>query len=275
MKVGFIGTGSMGGLLIDSFLRSGALYPQHISASNRSPLKLAQLAARHPGVQVASSNIEVAKDAHIIFLCVKPLHFITVIEEIKDVLTSDQIVVSITSPVQISHLEGLIPAKVAKIIPSITHAVHSGASLCMYSQRIKPEDRLLLQQLMSSVGTPVSIVESHTRIASDISSCGPAFISFILEQWINSAAELTGIDKDTAAKLGAEMLLGTGRLLTEGGFTLDELQRRVSVPGGITEEGISLLREALNGVFPRLIQVTHNKYKEDLNKLNQIFHNPI
>lgn len=40
MKVGFIGTGSMGSLLIDTFLRSGALEPCDVMASNRSPGRL-------------------------------------------------------------------------------------------------------------------------------------------------------------------------------------------------------------------------------------------
>ena len=37
MKVGFIGTGSMGSLLIDAFIQSGALLPEQIRVSNRSP----------------------------------------------------------------------------------------------------------------------------------------------------------------------------------------------------------------------------------------------
>ena len=38
MKVGFIGT-AMGSLLIDAFIQSGALLPEQIRVSNRSPEK--------------------------------------------------------------------------------------------------------------------------------------------------------------------------------------------------------------------------------------------
>ncbi|MMZ67249.1 Pyrroline-5-carboxylate reductase [compost metagenome] len=115
------------------------------------------------------------------------------------------------------------------------------------------------------------IAEHQIRIASDISSCGPAFISFILQQWAKSAAELTDISEQNALRLGAEMLLGTGKLLTEGGFTPEELQRRVAVPGGITAEGITVLRDSLQGVFSSLIRATHDKYDEDLDKLSHLF----
>ncbi|GGF83574.1 late competence protein ComER [Paenibacillus aceti] len=271
MKVAFIGTGSMGGLLIEAFLRSGALHQSFICISNRSQQKAEQIAGRHPGVRVVTSNVDAARESQIIFLCVKPLDFPGVLSEIKDVLTEGQIIVSITSPVQIEMLERAVPSRIAKIVPSITHSVQSGASLCIYGSRIQPEDRLLLEQLMSSISTPLMIKESQTRIASDISSCGPAFIAFILQRWAETAAEMTSIDRADAISLGAQMLLGTGKLLTEGGLSPEELQRRVAVPGGITAEGIAILDLGLQDVFSKLIDATHQKYNEDLDKLDILF----
>ncbi|GIO35985.1 pyrroline-5-carboxylate reductase [Paenibacillus antibioticophila] len=271
MKVAFIGTGSMGSLLIEAFLRSGALHPHFIYASNRSREKADGLAKRYPGLRAVSSNVEAAAGSQIIFLCVRPLDYPLILAEIADVLDENQIVVSITSPVQIEMLEGRIPCKIAKIIPSITHSALSGASLCIYGQRILPEDRLLLEQLMSSISEPVVIDESETRIASDISSCGPAFIAFILQEWAEAAARHTGLEYHHAIRLGAEMLHGTGKLLTGGGFSPEELQRRVAVPGGVTAEGIAVLSARLQHVFSALIETTHRKFEEDLSKLDQSF----
>jgi competence protein ComER len=272
MKVAFIGTGSMGSLLIDAFLRSGALLPHNICASNRSPYKTKWLVQRHPGLLVYGSNAEAAQGSKIVFLCVKPLDYPDVIAEIRDVLDDKQIVVSITSPVQIETLEEALPSKIAKIIPSVTHSVHSGASLCIYGKRIRPEDRLLLEQLMSSISKPITLKESETRIASDLSSCGPAFVAYMLQLWAESAAERTGIGYDEAIVLGSEMLLGTGKLLTDGGLSPEELIERVAVPGGVTAEGIAVLDSGLRGVFARLIETTHRKYDDDIGKLHVLFH---
>ncbi|MNB81091.1 Pyrroline-5-carboxylate reductase [compost metagenome] len=271
MKVGFIGTGSMGGLLIDAFLSSGGLLAGDVIASNRSRQKLDRLAQLHPGITLAGNNRETAASSDIVFLCVKPLEFKALTDEIGDCLGSGQIVVSITSPVQIHHLERVLPSKIAKIIPSITHSVFSGTSLCVLGSRLDDHDRELLLGLMSHIGNPVEISESHTRISSDFSSCGPAFLSLFLERWIEAAAAATGIDRRLAGILAGEMLLGTGRLLTEGEFTPGELQERVAVPGGITAEALSLLRYSLDGVFERLIDTTHRKYDEDLAKLDALF----
>lgn len=147
MKVGFIGTGSMGSLLIESFINSNALKPQQISASNRTHSKVTELARRYPGLHAAQSNRETAAESDVLFICVKPLESKAVTDEIRDVITEEQIVVSITSPVQIRILEHALKAKVSKIIPSITHQVGSGASLCIHGSRITEEDRTLLEEL--------------------------------------------------------------------------------------------------------------------------------
>lgn len=67
------------------------------------------------------------------------------------------------------------------------------------------------------------------------------------------------------------MLLGTGRLLTEGSFTPRELQERVAVRGGITAEALNHLHTSLEGVFERLITTTHDKYDEDVLRLDALF----
>lgn len=271
MKVGFIGTGSMGSLLIESFIHSGALGPQQISASNRTHSKVAELARRYPGLHAAQSNRETAAKSDILFICVKPLESKAVTDEIRNVMTGEQIVVSITSPVQVCILEHALKAKVSKIIPSITHQVGSGASLCIHGSRITEEDRSLLEELMSHISRPIRVKESYTRITSDFSSCGPAFLAFFMDQWIQAAVQATGIDRTELYALAGEMIIGTGKLLTEGRMTPAELQARVVVPGGITAEALALLDTSLHDVFPELIQVTHNKYEEDMQKIDVSF----
>lgn len=271
MNVGFIGTGSMGSILIDSLVRSGALRAEHVLASNRTREKAEKLAALHPGLRIADSNREVAESCRLIFLCIKPSEFVRVLKDIKPVLTSDQLIVSITSPVLIHHLEDAIPCKIAKIIPSITNDVLSGATLCIYGSRIEMEDRLLLERLTHCISRPIEVDESHTRISSDLTSCGPAFFSFLLQKFIDAAAEATGISHSEATQMASEMLLGTGTLLTTGGYTPETLQAKVAVPGGITQEGLRLMDREIKDVFHQLIAITHAKYEEDVDKVEEAF----
>ncbi|MNI10672.1 Pyrroline-5-carboxylate reductase [compost metagenome] len=271
MRAGFIGTGSMGSILIEAFIHSGVFSPEEIHASNRTFSKVERLAEVYPGLNAVRSNIEAVLDSDFIFLCVKPGEFKNVLEEIKTFVKPTQIVISITSPILIKHLESQLSAKISKIIPSITNYVWSGATLCIHGTRMLSKDKEILENLLAPISAPIRVSENHTRICSDISSCGPAFLAYFIQQFIQASVEETGISEEQATQLASEMTLGTGKLLTTGGFTPTTLQKRVSVPGGITAEGLRIMEESMEGMFIRLIQATHAKYEEDIEKSETLF----
>jgi competence protein ComER len=271
MKAGFIGTGSMGSILIEAFIHSGAFHPDQIIASNRTLSKVQRLSETYPGLQAAESNIEVVNASDFIFLCIKPSEYKLVLDEIKPYTQSSQIIVSITSPILLKHLENQLTAKIAKVIPSITNYVLSGATLCIHGDRMLPEDKELLENLLAHISTPIRVSENYTRISSDLSSCGPAFLSYFIQKFIDAAVEETGIPIEEATQLVSEMALGTGKLLTTGGFTPASLQKRVSVPGGITAEGLRIMEGEINTMFNKVIHATHAKYEEDIEKSEFLF----
>jgi len=270
MKVGFIGAGSMGSLLAVAFVEAGALLPSNITVSSRSPSKVAALAQRFPGLRSAGSNAETAREADLLFLCIKPGDFRDVLEDISPVVTSRQIIVSITSPVTIAQLEARLPCKIVKIIPSIVNAARSGATLVMWGSRLEPDEREKLLGLFGQISRPVEICEEKVRVASDISSCGPAFFAFLLEEFVNAAVCQTGIDREKAELLAVEMIMGTAKMLTEQGFTTQAIQKRVCVPGGITAVALEELKSRIQGAFPAIFQVTRAKFEEDLKKIRAL-----
>ena len=272
-NVGFIGTGTMGSILIDAFLRARTFVPEQVIIHNRTPQKAHVIASKHKGITVAVSNIEVARQAELLFLCVKPMEFQKVLDEIATSLHPSQTVVVITSPIQLAHLEAFIPCKLIKFIPSITNLAHSGACLLTYHPRISPAEQENYQKLFAQIGTPIQIPEAFTRVASDLSSCGPAFLSQIMEQLARAAVEVAGIPRQLADSLVIQMLEGTTKLLTQEGLTLKEIQERVSVPGGITEQGLNLLAEQMDGLFHQLFQITHAKFEEDVKNVQAILRN--
>ncbi len=269
--VGFIGIGTMGSMLIDAFLRAGTFLPEQVYIHNRTPRKAEQVAKKYPGMTVTSSNAAVARESTLLFLCVKPLEFPALLNEIASLLTPAKTVVIIASSVSLQQLEERIPCKLIKFIPSLTNLSHSGACLLTFHHRIAAEERNRWKQLFAAIGTPVEIDETHTRIASDLSSCGPAFLSLMLAQMATAATEEAGLPPPVAETLVIHMLEGTTRLLTQEGLSLQEIQRRIAVPGGITQQGLDLLTQHINGMFHRLFQTTYAKYVEDVQKVQTSF----
>lgn len=271
MRVGFIGTGSMGTILLEAFIASAALSPNQITASNRSRAKVLKLSERYPGLIAAENNMETVSESDIVFLCVKPLEFKKVLEEVRPYLREDHLVVSITSPILIDDLEKQANCKIAKVIPSITNSVGAGASLMMFGSRCQDEDRSLLSDLFGKISRPLEIQESHVRVSSDIVSCGPAFMSYLLQRFITAAVEETGVSQEEATFLTSQMIVGLGELISKGAFDLPTLQQRVCVPGGVTGAGIMAL-EDIGDLFNRVFQNTHKKYREDLKEVSHMFY---
>jgi competence protein ComER len=271
MKVGIIGTGNMGTILISAFIDSLAVRPSELMIINRTAQKAEALKRQHPDLRVGKSNSEVAAFSDVLFICVKPLEYYALIEHISPFLTNEKLVVSITSPISVEQLEELTPCSVARAIPSITNRALSGASLITYGKRCTPDQKKNLEQLMNCISTPVEIDQSITRVASDLSSCGPAFFSYLLQAYIDSAVEETEISKEQATYLVSEMVIGMGKLLEKEIYTLPTLLQKVCVKGGVTGEALKVFDAELGPLFNHVIERTHEKYDEDCDLVERQF----
>jgi len=263
MKIGVIGTGNMGTIIIESLIKASAIQPAQLFITNRTISKTELLKIVYPSLQIVDDARVVAERSDIIFICVKPLQIKPLLETIKDVLSPKQMLISITSPVSVHQLEAAINCKVARIIPSITNRALSGVSLFSFGKRLSNGDKQRLLSLFGEISTPIHIDETITRVASDISSCGPAFLSYLLEEMINGAVEATSISREQATHIMTEMTIGFGKLLEEDIYSLTTLREKVRVKGGVTGVGLDVLERQIGGRFTALYEATEQKFKED------------
>lgn len=264
-KLGFIGTGSMGSLLIEAFIKAGA--PEdHFHVTNRSLHKAKALQEKYRGIHIHQDALSIAKEAEWLFICTKPLEMVTVLDKLSAHIKPGQVIITITSPLQVEETELLVNNQeipVARFIPSIVNLSLTGPSLITFSERCTEGMRNDLRDLFSTISTPVLIDPSVTRVASDIASCGPAFISFLVERMIKGAVEERNIDEKTATAIAESMLIGYGELMKQKYFDLSSLQKRVTVPGGVTGVGLKVLNNETGDMFHKLFRETEKKYQED------------
>lgn len=268
MQVGFIGTGSMGSILIDALICSGALLPSQIIASNRTPSKAESLANRHAGLLTAPSNTDVVRASKLVMLCVKPLDYKQAIGQFAHELTADHVLITITSPVKLEQLEELVPCPVIRVIPSITNAALAGTTLLEFGKSVTEHLRNCIFTLFSQISHPVEVEDSFLRVAADLSSCGPAFISYVLQQMIQAATDETGISEEAATYLTTQMIIGFSELVKKDMFSLQTLEQRVCVPGGITGEGLIPLKQSIPGIFNQVFQRTQHKFAQDCQEVS-------
>ncbi|WP_175614901.1 late competence protein ComER [Piscibacillus halophilus] len=260
MKWGIIGTGNMGQVLLHALTSSHAVDQHDLYLYNRTFMKAYALKRQYQNVHVVQTVDSIVSECDIIFLCAKPKEIIEIATKLKDEVSEEQTIISITSSVSVEHLESILPCTVARMIPSITNRALSGVTLLTFPQHIKSDKKEIILQTCKHFSTPVEVEEEHVRIASDIVSCGPAFLSYILEEMIQSAIRKTGLPKEQATTLVEQMVIGYGKLFKENIYDFSSLKEKVMVKGGITGEGMVALEDSFINVFDHVFDATHDKF---------------
>jgi len=259
-RYGFIGTGSMGSMLIRKFIGTGRIAPRDITASSKTGISSRALAEK-TGIAAAPSNTAVAREAGVLFLCVKPVEVNGVLDEVWGVLPPGALVVSIAGGItlaDLAHRAGL-HARVARVIPAVTAEQEAGVSLVAFGRGVTPEDRTLVLSLFNAVGTAVETEEKNLDLYADLTSCAPAFIAAMMREYAAAAVRTGGVEPAVAEFLVQKTLAGTARLLEDNGTGFDEVIRRVATQGGITEEGVKVLDARLPAVFDEVLRATERK----------------
>ncbi|WP_321505775.1 pyrroline-5-carboxylate reductase [uncultured Methanoregula sp.] len=262
IRYGFIGTGSMGGMLIRQFIHSGLVKAEKITACSRQG-RSAQAVAGEMGIAVKDSPRDVARDSDVLFICVRPFDVGGVIQEIRDLLSDRTLLVSVAGCVTLQNLAGWAGPGVrcVRILPSVTAEEQAGISLVAWGQGVTDADRELIFSLFSAIGNPVEIEERHFEIYGDLTSCAPALFAAMMQEFASAAVRKEGVPPALAEFLVQQTLIGTSWLLDQDDTGFEELIGRVATKGGITEEGVKVLRNRLPAVYDELLDVTLAKHE--------------
>ena len=262
IKVGLIGYGSMGSMLVGSLIRSGRISPEEMIVSTATKSKLPEIKRLWGDIHVAGDNGEVARRAKYIFNCVKPLQVKDVLLEIRPYITPDTNIISIAGSVPMKFIEKVSGAKVTKLTPSLTSEVLDGISLVCHSASVSAEEREYIETLLGGISTVMKVKEEDLELAAELTSCMPGFIAAIFRNLVDSAMrQESGLGRKEAEEMVMRTLYGTAKLFIEKNMGFDRMIERVATKGGITEEGVNVFDEMLPEVFDEMFRRTLAKRK--------------
>ena len=117
-KIGFIGAGNMGGAILGGIVNSGIIDNEHVIASAKSDKTLERIKNEYK-VNVTKDSKEVARFADLIVVAVKPNVYDEVLEEIKDEIDKEKIVITIAAGKTIESVQKIIGTdkKITAFIP--------------------------------------------------------------------------------------------------------------------------------------------------------------
>jgi pyrroline-5-carboxylate reductase len=258
-EFGLIGYGSMGSMLLNGFLSSGVLTEDQVIVSTRTKSKLYDIKKRLPRVTIADNNAAVAQQSKIVLLAVKPKDVKPVLDEIMGSLAKDAHLIFISAGVTISDVERIFYGKVSKVIPSMTMEMREGIALACHNDRVEDADAEKIEKLFGSISTVKRIEERNFEVAGDLTSCAPGLLATIAQEFVNAGLRHGSLTKEEARQMVIASFYGTAKLFAEKGMDFDEVISRVATPGGITEEGVKVLRNGLPATFDRVFDKTMSK----------------
>lgn len=254
MKIGIIGYGSMGKMLLWKFSGNAGIAKDDLLVANRTPEKLSEAKC----IATICDNTTLAGTADIVFVCVRPSDMKTVLSEISSSLKDDALLVTLNGSITFDMIAKLVNCRTAKVIPSLTAEIDRSQTIVCYNSLITDEDKTLLSGLLSSFGKVIELPENEVGMGSELVSCMPGFIASIFDVICNSAEGHTEIPKEQIVKMVLNTMSATGDLMLQKDLSFNDVVTRVATKGGITEEGTKVIYD----MFPSAADEMFNKTLE-------------
>lgn len=231
MKLGFIGAGNMSGAILDGVLKGGLLQAEQLWVSNRHEDKLERFARQ--GVHTTTDNCQVAREADLVILGIKPQMFGDALPQIAEQVRGKG-VLSISPGYSLAWLQEQLPGcHVMRAMPNTPLLVGKGCTALAQSGDVPEELFEAVKAVFSSAGEVFVVPEHLIDAVIAVAGSSPAYF-FRMADAMVSAGQSLGLAPDDALRMAALTMEGSARMLLESGKTAGELKRQVCSPGGTT-----------------------------------------
>ena len=242
VKVAVLGTGKMGGILLQGFLKNNLLGPDQVVATVQHADRAQALSAQF-GVEVSTDNLAAAQWADVILLGVKPVQVPALVDQVKSALPG-KTVLSFAASVTTAAIETAAACDLAVVraMPNTPAMIGAGVTALCAGRFCSPAQMAVAQRIFATVGRTVVVDEKHMDAVTGLSGSGPAFLYIIIEALAEAGVNV-GLPRDVATLLAAQTTLGSARMVLETGYHPALLKDQVTTPAGCTVDGILELEE--------------------------------
>ena len=300
MKIGVIGYGNMGSMIVNNILKLNLLLDdEELIVSNRHLNKFESLIEEYPeeNLNITSDNTEVATQCEKILISVETPQFKDVLDEITPFINEKTHIIYTCAGLNFNHIKQFFDGKLSLVIPTLASTVTSnnaisslsrrkGVTLIKHNKKVELEEKLFIEDIFNEfsyvkrIDDPIYYNEDDVVVPSNdpeleistiISSCGPAFIAKMIESFAQACDDMTNISKEEAEDMIVKTIVGTSLLKDDQSLSNDEIINKVDTKKGITQEGVDLLDKKMNKISKDLIKTLLNRYEEVNNDMNETY----
>jgi len=260
MKIAIIGAGNLGISIAEGILHSNGATTMHMTRRDLSGI---QDYEKYGNVVVTSDNREAVKASDILICCVQPAQFSAVLEETKDLLHENHLIVSTITGFSISQIEAIVgtSAAIVRSMPNTAIAVgNSMTCLCANETGQKKID--IAKAIFNRLGHTMEIQEELMQAATVICASGIAFWMRLIRATTQGAIQL-GFHAEEAQELAMHTCNGAASLLISTGNHPEEEIDKVTTPMGCTIEGLNEMEhEGLSSSLIKGVVASYQKISE-------------
>jgi pyrroline-5-carboxylate reductase len=256
---GFIGVGNMGTALLKATYKTFG--QDEVVYYDASKPKCSEIYKQF-NISPEKNNIAVVNNCKYLVLAIKPQYFSDVLEEIKGLITSEHIVISIAAGVSIDSIKSILGStiRIVRAMPNTPALISKGSTGVSFSSDIfMDNEKVHLDSFFRSFGKYDVFEESLMNAVTCASGSSPAYVYTFIEALADSVVSL-GIPRDKAYLLAAQSVMGAASMILETGEHPGVLKDQVCSPGGTTIAAIKALEE--NGFRNAIMKATDACYNK-------------
>ena len=243
MRIGFIGLGNMAKAIIGGMLDNKIVQAGDIIGTARTDETMEAVRTAY-GIEIGRSNAEVAAASDVLVLAVKPQFLWDVIQEIREAVSEDTLIISIAAGKTMEWIEAVFGRKIklVRCMPNTPALVGAGCTGVCVNENVSQEDADYSIRLMESFGRASLVPEHLMDAVGAVSGSSPAYVFMFIEAMAD-AAVAAGMPRKQAYESAAQAVYGSAKLVLESGRHPGELKDMVCSPAGTTIQGVRVLEE--------------------------------
>ncbi len=242
-KIGFIGGGNMGSAMIGGIIGAGVFKPENLYVSALHEQGLKKIKEKY-AVNVSTDNNVVAKECDIIVLSVKPNLYRIVIEEIKDKVKENVIIITIAPGQKLEAVKAMFgrEIKIVRTMPNTPALVQEGMTAVCANNLVTEEELEFVENILKGYSRTERIEEYLMDAVVGVSGSSPAYVYMFIEALADGAV-MQGMAREKAYTFAAQAVLGSAKMVLETGMHPGTLKDMVCSPGGTTIAAVAKLEE--------------------------------
>ncbi len=264
-KIGFIGMGNMASAMLKGMMTA---IPKEQIVFSRKNREKGIAFAEEQDIVFIESNQECAKQVKYLILAVKPQVFLEVLQEIKQVLTKEHILISIVAGITIEDIKREIgqSCRIVRAMPNTPALLQEAMTgVCYQGELFTQEEKENIHRIFESFGKMKVIKEELMNVVICASGSSPAYVYLFIEALADGAVKY-GMSREMAYEMVAQTVLGAAKMVLETKEHPAVLKDKVCSPKGTTIAGVTALEEF--GFRNAILKATEECYEraEQMNK---------